>query len=108
MTAFPGLNTEIPVRVLNDCNKLVTDPQVFGVQSLNSVWLNSVYIIDYTVQVLGRPNSSADLYMETADPRVATLHISFLSYPPGFVYNYIAEKKCSNLSLLQTIVPNCN
>ena len=93
MTAFPGVNTEIPVRVLDDYNRLVTGPQVFGVQSLtNSVWLNSVYISDYTLQVFGWPNSSADLYMETADPRVlyTLVSIDLLSCPPGFVY--IAER----------------
>ena len=86
-TAFPGKERQLPVQVLDDFGRIVTEPQVYGVQSTSNATTNTSYISNDVITVYGQSSTSAHFSLETSSPKVlhTELVVELLPCPPGFI-----------------------
>ena len=88
--AIPGKPALIPLKMNDDHGNDVTNKMVLNAWSYSKdvmVANSSVYISDNTIEILGKPNSSATIAIHTMDPRTlyTELHVIVLPCPPGFI-----------------------
>ena len=87
--AIPGFPLILPILLIDDYEQDVTNKSVvtaFIVQGNASVDFSSQYIAGGHVIIYGKPNTTATLAIETAEPRViyTELQLYFSQCPPGY------------------------
>ena len=97
-TAVPGKERNLPVQVLDDFGRIVTEPQVYGVQSQSSATTNTSYITNDVITVYGQSNTSARFSLETSSPKVlhTELEVELLPCPPGFILQNNSRCVCGD------------
>ncbi len=104
MELILGRPQAMPVEVLDDKGVNVSERVVYTARSLTpdlaQVPNNSFYISDSALNLVGIPNSTAAIQLETLGPRVLTweLDVTVLPCPPGF-----APQTSENSSLAKCV-----
>ena len=108
---YPGNTMKIPVDFYDDKNNYLTNRSVLNAQLYGNDTSVYQYVSNGYITLYGKPNTEAQLVLETLYPRVIRIqfNVTFLPCPPGFQSAKKYDNKyvctCSN-SYKQTV--RCN
>ena len=96
MSVIPGHKTYLPFYTKDDRGNDVTNETVFTAKVINEtneriihIDSSSLYIADNFIDIHGTPGKSANIKLQTIDPRVISTQITvdMLHCPPGMIFN---------------------